>query len=209
MPAPTSEASFSLVTAKTAQEVCALFKPDVKAQELLLPDHKPRQFYEILLTKELEVEAARFLAQALPKREAVWWACTSVRQASGAQILPKASAALAAAEKWVAEPTEPNRQAAQPTAEAAGGMDTPAGCAAMAAFWSGGSMAPPGKQVVAPAENLTASAVAGALIQAALLNAPEKFAANLRGFLSVGVAVASGTNRWKESAPSPGSGSRR
>jgi len=209
MPAPTDKGTFTLVTAKTAQEVCKHYKPALKAQELLRPDQTPHQFFEIMLAKELEVEASRFLAQALPKREAVWWACTCVRKASGTQASPKASAALAAAEKWVAEPNEANRQAAQMAAEAAGGMDSPAGCAAMAVFWSGGSLAQPGKQVIAPAENMTATAVAGALIHAALLNEPEKFAANLRGFLTVGVAVASGNNRWKESAPPSGTGFRR
>ena len=82
-------------------------------------------------------------------------------------------------------------------------MDTPAGCAAMAAFWSGGSLAAPDQPLVPPPENLTGTAVTGALIQAALLNQPEKFADTLRQFLNVGVNMATGSNRWKEPAATP------
>jgi hypothetical protein len=205
MPAPLTANSFARVTAKSAQDVCTVYKPAENAHALLRPDLTPRQFFDLLLVQQLEVEAGRFLAQALPKREAVWWACTCVRQTSGAAAAPKAAAALVAAETWVVDPTEANRLAAQKAAELANGLGSPAGCAAMAAFWSGGSLAPTGMQVIAPAESMTATAVTGALIRVALLNAPEKFLANLRGCLTVGVAVATGTNRWKEPSPPPGS----
>jgi hypothetical protein len=196
-------APFSRVPAKTALEICKMYKPAQKALEFLGTDLKPQPFFDLLVKQELWVEAGRFLAQALPKREAVWWACTCVRHVGGPALPSVAANALAAAEKWVAGPTEENRRAAQSVAEAAQGMDTPAGCAAMAAFWSGGSLAAPDKPVVPPAENLTATAVAGALIQAALLNEPEKFADKMRHFLNIGISTATGSNRWKEPAATP------
>ena len=42
-------------------------------------------------------DAVRFLAHALPKREAVWWACLCVRKAAGANPPPPAQAAPASA----------------------------------------------------------------------------------------------------------------
>jgi hypothetical protein len=128
-----------------------------------------------------------------------------VRQVTGPPLPPKAAAAVTAAEKWVAAPTEDNRRAA----EAANGLETPAGCAAMAASWSGGSLAPPDKPALRPAEHLTGTAVVGALFQAALQTEPEQFADKVRQFLNLGVAVATGSHRWKESAGSPGSNPRR
>jgi hypothetical protein len=208
MPATKDEAAFSRVAAKTAQEIGKVYRPGEKALELLRGDLTCRQFFDLLVTKELLVEAGRFLAQALPKREAVWWACTCVRQVSGPALAPKATAALTAAEKWVADPTEDNRRAAQAAAEAANGLDTPAGCAAMAASWSGGSLAPPDKPALPPAEHMTGTAVAGALIQAAVQTEPEKFAGTVRQFLNLGVAVATGSQRWKESVGSSGPGPR-
>ena len=49
---------------------------------------------------------------------------------------------LDATEKWIAQPTEENRRAAMSAAEAAD-VGTAAGCAGVAAFFSGGSLAPP------------------------------------------------------------------
>ena len=84
-----------------------------------------------------------------------------------------------------------------PAAEAAG-LDTPAGCLAVAAFFSGGSIAPEGLPPVPPSEPMTGTAVAGAVKLAAVLKdparAPEKFAA----FLKLGSEVAEGKNRWPE-----------
>ena len=57
------------------------------------------------------------LAHALPKREAVWWACTSVRRAGAPQPGSPDLEALAAAENWVRRPTEENRQAAKLAAD--------------------------------------------------------------------------------------------
>jgi hypothetical protein len=128
----------------------------------------------------------------LPKREAVWWACQCVRPASGA-----AASAIQAAEAWVAEPSEARRRAAQPAAEAAG-VGTPAGCAALAAFFSGGSLAPPDLTAVPPADDLTETCVAGALDLAAVQAEPEKAPERYRRFLTLGLEVADGKNRWKE-----------
>src|SRR5918993_1455715 len=64
------------------------------------------------------------------------------RFASGANPPAPILAALNAAEAWAADPTEENRRAAMPVAEAVG-FATPAGCAAVSAFWSGGRPRPP------------------------------------------------------------------
>ena len=50
--------------------------------------------------------------------------------------------ALDATEKWIAQPTDDNRRAAMDAGEKAH-FSTPAGCAGLAAFFSGGSLAPP------------------------------------------------------------------
>jgi hypothetical protein len=141
-------------------------------------------------------DAARFLAHALPKREAVWWACLCARQAAGANLPAKPAAALQAAERWAADPSEDNRRKAQAAAEAAE-MGTPAGCAAMAAFWSGGSLGPPNVPAVPPGEFLTAHGVAGAVMLAAVLTQPEKAPEKFRKFFALGVEVGNGTNKWK------------
>lgn len=135
-------------------------------------------------------DAARLVAHALPKREAVWWACMCARATD--QAPPPADAeALGAAESWVRKPEEANRRQAMAKAEAAG-FRTPESWAAIGAFWSGGSMAPEGQPVVAPGDHLTGLAIAGAVALAAVRRHPERAEATLRAFLSSAFDIAAG-----------------
>ena len=184
------------VTAKTAAEVCKHFPLGEDAKKLLRDGAAPAQFLDMLMEKQQFPDAVRFLAHALPKREAVWWACLCARAVGGANLPPKIAAALQTAEKWVVDPSEENRRATMPAAEAAE-FKTPAGCAAVAAFWSGGSLAPPNAPVVPPGEYLTAHGVAGAVMLAAVLSEPEKAPDKYRKFLAQGIEVAKGAQKWK------------
>ncbi len=104
--------------------------------------------------------------------------------------------ALSATEAWIAQPTEENRRAAHEAAKAAG-LGTPAGCAALAAFFSGGSLAPPHAPPVAPGEHLTAKAVAGAVIFAAVATEPEKAPEKFQHFLAQGREVTVKIKLWE------------
>ena len=139
-----------------------------------------------------------FLANALPRREAVWWASRCVRAISPPELPPVTDAALKGAETWAAAPGDVNRRKAMPLAEAVG-FDQPAGCVALAAFLSGGSLTPPPNPEVAPPANAFARAVAGAVQLAATVPHPEESAATARRLLDLGLAVARGTDRWPDS----------
>jgi hypothetical protein len=191
-----STGGLAKVAAKTAAEACKDCPLGDEAKKLLRDGMAPRPFLDALLEKQLYPDAARFLAHALPKREAVWWACLCARQAHGASPPPPVGPALAAAEKWASDPSEDNRRAAQAAAQAAG-LGAPAGCAAMAAFFSGGSLAPPNAPVVPPGEHLTAHAAAGAVMLAAVLVEPQKAPEKYRKFFAVGIDVGNGVNKWK------------
>ena len=117
-------------------------------------------------------------------------------------------AALTLTEKWVTDPSDVNRRSTHPAAEASG-VGTPAGAAAMAAYFSGGSLAPADLPAVPPAEHLTATCAASSVQLAAVLSEPEKAAEKYRRFLALGFDVANGTNRWKETGNAPASGQRR
>ena len=191
-----SNGGLAKATAKTAAEVCKLFPLGDDAKKLLRDGLAPRPFLDALLEKQQFPDAVRFLAHALPKREAVWWACLCARQVHGASPPAPIGPALTAAEKWVSDPSDDHRRAAQAAATAAG-MGAPAGCAAMAAFFSGGSLAPPNAPVVPPGEHLTAHAAAGAVMLAAVLTEPQKAAEKYRKFFALGVDVGNGVNKWK------------
>lgn len=165
------------------------------AAKLLAPALTPRQFFDALAAvPALADDAVRFLAAALPKREAVWWGALCVRDAVP-KPGPEAANAIAAAEAWARDPSEANRRAAEQAAGAAG-YGTPPGCLAGAAFWSGGSLAPPNLPPVPPKDELTATAVAGAVLLAAVAapTGPEQAKAR---FLALGAEVASGRAKWQ------------
>ncbi len=178
------------IQAKTAAEVCGKYEQAAEIMPLLAEGMSPKAFIDKLVGEDLVQEANRFLAHALPKREAVWWACLCARDA-----LPDSDETsetlIKLAETWVRKPTDENRRSAMTAAEEAG-FDSPASWAAAAAFWSGDSMTPPEMDPVPPNDELTGTAVAAAGLLAAYggdpVLAPDKF----RQYLDKGIDVAQG-----------------
>ena len=64
--------------------------------------------------------------------------------------------------------------------------------AALAAFWSGGSLTGPDDPVVPPDEHMTATAVAGAVLLASVGAAPDDVPKRQQRFLLLGLGVACG-----------------
>ncbi|HEX3877052.1 MAG TPA: hypothetical protein VHW24_08710 [Bryobacteraceae bacterium] len=179
------------------QSISAVAELSDKALELMKPDLHPREFVRLLSEKALFPDAVRFVAHSLPKREAVWWGWVCARRASGSSPTPEVKAALNATELWISQPTEENRRAAQEASKTAG-TGTAAGCAALAAFFSGGSLAPPHAPAVPPGEHLTAKVVAGAVIFAAVATEPQKAPEKFNSYLAQGLEVTVKIKLWEQ-----------
>ena len=180
--------------ARLAADVAKSVRLSDAAQKLLTPALTPRQFFDALAAvPALADDAIRFLAAALPKREAVWWGVMCVKDALPKPVDPVAVKAVASAEAWAREPSEANRRSAEAAANAAG-YGTAAGSLAAAAFWSGGSLTPPGLAPVPPKEELTGVAVAGAVLLAASVAAGGPAAAKAKA-VALGGEVASGRHK--------------
>lgn len=136
-------------------------------------------------------DALKLIAHALPKRESVWWACICSRSVLGSGPSGDELHAINAAEAWVYEPTDDNARAAYAWAEKLG-FKTPGGWAAVAAFWSSGTLSPPDQPVVPPADYLTGVAVAGAVMLAAVVDPVSEIAARHQSFIAYGKEIASG-----------------
>jgi hypothetical protein len=184
---------------QSAVEICEAAGISDEARALLRPEMPPPRYVEVLLESGQFPDAVRFVAHALPKREAVWWAWFCARRASGSNPPGAIQASLSATEKWIAQPNEENRRSAMKAAEAAQ-LGTPAGCAGLGAFFSGGSLAPPEATAVPPGEFMTAKAVAGAVMMAAVVAEPEKAPEKYRTFIAQGVEVAHKINLWPKSS---------
>jgi len=179
------------ILARTAREICQHFSPSTAATELLEHSMAPEAFLKRLLERGLYPDAVAFLAQALPNREATWWACLSARSSLGDNPNEGVRNALTAAEQWVYTPTDENRRRAMTAAESIG-FDTPSAWAAVAAFWSEGSMAPPDNPTVPPAQNLNGKAVTGAVTLAAVWERPEHAEHRYQVFFEQGLDIARG-----------------
>lgn len=155
----------------------------------------PKDFIERLVAANLHADAVRFLAHALPRRECVWWAWVCARKVAGAEPPLAIKNALDATERWIVQPTEDHRRQALVFGEAAD-FGTPAGCAALAAFMSGGSLAPPEAPAVPPGEFMTAKAVSGSVTLSAVATEPERAAEKFAEFVSLGLEVADRTRLW-------------
>jgi hypothetical protein len=185
------------ITARLASEVARDKPLSPEAVALLDPTVVPRIYLDRLREAGLHLDLITFLAHALPKREAVWWGCRCVQIAVGPEPKPEVVAALKAAETWTASPGDVNRRKTFPAAEAVG-FAHPAGSIAVAAFFSGGSLAPPNLKEVPPADHLTGLCVASAIQSAAVMNEPAKAIETYQGFIEIGLEVARGKDRWKD-----------
>ena len=177
---------------RLARDVAKPLPLSPEAVALLTPELTPRAYLDRLATAELTTDALRLLAAALPKAEAVWWGCRCAEAVLDSP-LPLEVRAVTVAKRWAAAPTEENRLAGRDAAELAG-WDSAAGCLAGAAWFAGGSLSPPGLPVVAPRDDLTAQAVAGALLLL-IAHDPQRAAAVSAKFLALGRAVAAGESR--------------
>jgi hypothetical protein len=144
-----------------------------------------------LAAAEMFAKAVRVQAHILPKRHAVWWGVNAVRELALADFPPTETAAVDAAAEWVIDPSESRRR----DAEAAAGATKysgPGSWLAMAAFWSGGSLAAPHLPEVPPDDKLTGQGVTNSLMIAATYQAPLLAKSRYRAMLATAVKVASG-----------------
>src|SRR5260370_15519956 len=133
-----NEAALTKVTVKTARELSPRVPLSEPAKALLQEKQTPEQYLKVLADQGHLPDAIQLLAYALPKREGVGWAWQCAREGYGPKPEPKFAAALEAARRWVAEPTEEWRGQRDAAAGGAGtGNDPPltpgAGC------WGGAS----------------------------------------------------------------------
>ena len=148
----------------TVKDLCVSF-PTIEADLQEDPtDEGSVLFVRRCLIENKPEKALAFCAYLLPKRTAVDWACDCL---AGLQALTdREQECVAVAREWVARPEEAVRRKALDT-----GLETSARLSgawvALAAGWSGGSIAPPDAPPTPPAPAATAQAVRVALLSAA------------------------------------------
>ncbi len=137
------------------------------------------------------IEATRVLAHALPKREAVWWACMCAAHTAPPDLPESDRLARAAAEQWVRQPTDKNRRAAMHQAEATS-FETADALCAYAVFWCGETIGAEDQPPTPPTPGMAGKIIAAAILVAALRGDPNRQDARLQRFLESGRQIAAG-----------------
>jgi hypothetical protein len=186
-----SDAPLVKIRAATAGEVCAHFDLKPEAQPLLHPGMPPRQFIDALLANKQYLAGIEFLAHALPVREGIWWGCLCLQHACGENLTPADRAACIAVVQWVTQPSEQTRAAVKAPADVAGPA-SPAGVLGIAAFQTGGSIAPPKAPPMPPPPFAWSKSLVNAIKLAVLKGDPIKMADTQRAYMELGIGLAEG-----------------
>ncbi|MGR6862755.1 DUF6931 family protein [Aliivibrio salmonicida] len=176
---------------KSAQDILSVYEPNATFANLADASTTPIDLILVAVEQELFADAVTFLAHALPIRESIWWGVTCA--VSLQHWSEDEDNAIRATKAWVYIPDEINRRFAEKMAGKAG-LETGAGWAAQAAFWSGGSMIKPEDPVVPPPPYLYAQAVAGCINLSAVLPDGEGAKEHYQRFIEMGLNIASGGN---------------
>lgn len=162
-----------------------------EARRRIDPRLNVRAYLDTLRRDRLFGDAVDVLGHVLPRQYAIAWACECWQAAQqGREPDPVESSAVAAAQRWLKDPSEENRRAALVLADRLG-FGTAGAWLAAAAGWSGGTMVPSGEYEVPPAAGLSGNAVAAALRMLAARE-PESFDSSLAGFVDRALAMFAG-----------------
>jgi uncharacterized protein DUF6931 len=178
----------SRVRFTTARSVFETF-PELASKSATAPtDDPPVIFLQSLSVQEKFEDAVAFCAHLLPRREAVWWGCGTVRSFLSDAVQSQV-AGLVAAETWVHEPNDKNRLLALQIGTRSDHSD-PLGWLARAAGWSGGMLTSVPNPPVPVPQYLTARAVRVAiLLSAQHIGSPER-PGRMRACIADGVKLA-------------------
>ena len=178
------------LSGRRPKSVCESLELSDAARDCLAKDPSPADFLRALLKGGHDRDALHYLAHALPRRSAVRWACACVSSARSGTFSPAAEAALRAALRWAETPDAAACSAAALAAEQPGLQDDGAArFAALAAAWSGESLAPEDQPRVPPPVAIGAAAAAAAVLMAAA-NAGSAAHGRQRDFISQGILAA-------------------
>lgn len=156
-----------------------------QAQEQLRDGITPAQYIDTLEKQELYRDAVGFLAHKMAVPVAIRWAHTCVKELAPPEPDRRAEPAMTATERWLQTPDDTARRNARQASDQSG-VDTAAGCLAMAIALSGGSITPPGAPEVIPPPYSANKLAAMSIVIAVLSYTPEKSAERYRKALAIG-----------------------
>jgi len=186
-------ADLNLIKAKDqrAMFICKHVDLEETSKTLLTADQTVSAFIQTLQQNAALKDIIGVIAQALPVREAVYWACLCVRDSFVDNPPADDLLAIKAAEQWVYQPDEDNRRLNEKLAEKLEHA-TAAAWVANAVYWSGGSITPKDEAKVEPPDGVFGKAISGAVNLASAHEEIKKMQALQNRFIERGISIAQG-----------------
>jgi len=185
--------AFQKIEVSDAALICGRAELSDEAKDFLVPGLSPQGFMASLTQAKLYADAVRFMAFALPIREGVWWACMVSHALAPETVSQVHAHCLERAAAWVHDPADAIRRSCLAAAEAAD-LKGAAAFAALGAFWSGGSMAPPDVPEALPDPRLGPIAVGASVLLAVTSADPKRADHNFEDAIRRALDIADGGN---------------
>lgn len=181
------------VEADTARAIIGpgMLEPD--SAKLLDDRVRPEAFIRVLVEAEKLPDAVKVMARALPPREAVWWACVCARQMAALADNKAENDAIEAAEAWVYEPNDKNRERAFNVVKESDSKGAGMMCALAAAFSAGNAPLGHGQNLDLD-PGVFAQIVDGVVMVSAAEKKGKEIMDRLRTYLLSGEDIAQGGN---------------
>ena len=171
-----------------AADVCSRIQLDAETARPVAGEDA-LQFVDRLASDQKFPDAVKVLANALTKSAAVAWAYGCVRDCFNGAISDAQKGALQAVETWLRDPSEVNRRACFKAAETVG-FNTAAGCLAVAAFGTSGSLGPENVPAVPPPDGFAAHMASGAVMLGLTQRPPQDAVSGYQDFIRRGKSIA-------------------
>jgi len=174
---------------ETVRDLLEAFPIAERLIEVEPSDAPSLQFLEGLIARGELDRAVGFCAFLLPRREAVWWGCRTVRALIAVPSRDEETA-IRAAEEWVRQPEE-DRRATALELGVRGNSELPSTYLALAAGWSGGRISMGAGEPIPVPPHQTARVVRAAVLVAACRVPMEQRPDVLRRCLEDGIRLVS------------------
>lgn len=181
------------INAEKVGEIIDLNELAAESKALLSADMWPESFIEELSKSEQWLDAVKVLSHALPRREAVWWACMCATQMEALASDESERMALEAAEKWVYQPSDDHRADAFRQVQKSRSNSVGTLCALAAAFSEETLPLGDGQEMEVDSTGFP-KIVIGTILMAAGEGNGSQFKQRLQNFLHSGIDIACGGN---------------
>lgn len=186
-----AEERWKKVTADRARSIVGPGMLEEDSVKLLDENIGPEAFIQALGKAEQWPDAVKVMSRALPARESVWWACVCARQSAALAESEVERTAVEAAEAWVYEPTEKNRELAFEVVKNNDAKGVGSLCALAAAFSAGNAPLGEGQHLDLD-PTVFAQLVDGVVMVSATERMGEEIKECLQTFLLSGENIAQG-----------------